>query len=151
MELLPIYQTEAENTHFAAHPAAWENVQMWVVFYKRIGFSLPWIGYMVRRNDEFVGGVGFVGKPVNNTVEIAYGTFPAYQKQGIASEGCQMLVQLARQTDPAVRVIAHTLPEENYSTKILKKNGFQWVGLAHDDDEGTVWEWAYQPTTNQLP
>lgn len=118
--------------------------------YKRTDYTPPWIGYMVRRDDEFVAGVGFVGKPVNNTVEIAYGTFPAYQQQGIAAAGCRMLVQLALQTDPAVRVIAHTLPEENYSTKILKKNGFQWIGMAHDDDEGPVWEWEYRKLMDEI-
>lgn len=143
MELLSIYQTEAENAHLAANPDAWQGVLDCVAHYKRVGFNLPWIGYVIRRDGEFVAGVGFVGKPVNNTVEVAYGTFSAFRQQGIATEGCRLLVQLARQTDPALRVIAHTLPEENYSTKILKKNGFVWTGYADDEDEGQVWEWDY--------
>lgn len=143
MELLPIYQTEAENAHFAANPDCWETVMIFTDFYKRIGFVPPWICYIVRRDDKLVAGMGFKGQPVNNTVEIAYGTFAAYQQQGVAAEGCRMLVQLALQTDPTVRVIAHTLPEENYSTRILKRNSFQWIGMAHDDDEGPVWEWEY--------
>lgn len=143
MELLPIYQTEAENAHLAVSPDTWENVLACVDFYKRVGFTPPWLCYIVWRNDEFVAGVGFKGKPVNNTVEIAYGTFPAYQQQGIATEGCRMLVQLALQTDPAVRVTARTLPEESYSTKTLKKNGFKWLGQIWDDEDGDVWEWEY--------
>ncbi len=149
MELLPIYETEAENARFAANSDAWLGVLACVAHYKRVGFNPPWICYVIQRDGEFVAGVGFVGKPVNNTVEIAYGTFPAFQQQGIATEGCRMLVALALQTDPAVRVIAHTLPEENYSTKILRKNGFVWTGYAEDEDEGTVWEWDYvKPATN---
>ena len=143
MELLPIYQTEAENAHLATNPDAWPGVLACVDFYGRIGYVLPWVGYIVRRDEEFVAGVGFKGQPVNNTVEIAYSTFPAYQQQGVAAKGCQMLVQLALQTDPAVRVTARTLPEESYSTKVLKKNSFKCLGLIWDAEDGDVWEWEY--------
>jgi len=35
------------------------------------------------------------------------------------------------------------LPEESYSTRILKKNGFVHLGTIWDDDDGDVWEWEY--------
>ena len=143
MELLPIYQTEAENAHFAASPDCWETVLACVDFYGRIGYVPPWICYIVRRDDQLVAGIGFKGQPVNNTVEIAYGTFPAYQRQGIAAEGCRMLVELALQTDPDLRVTARTLPQESYSTKTLKKNGFRCLGLIWDNEDDDVWEWEY--------
>jgi hypothetical protein len=40
--------------------------------------------------------------------------------------------------------MARTLPEENYSTKILRKNGFEWQGIVVDDDDGDVWEWEFK-------
>jgi hypothetical protein len=35
------------------------------------------------------------------------------------------------------------LPEENFSTKILKKNGFKFSGVVNDAEDGDVWEWIY--------
>jgi hypothetical protein len=42
-----------------------------------------------------------------------------------------------------LRIIAKTLPEENYSTRILIKNGFEWMKLAIDTEDGEVWEWEF--------
>jgi len=58
---------------------------------------------------------------------------------------CRLLVELALKTDPNLRITARTLMEENASTKILKKNGFQFVGSVIDPDDGEVWEWVYSP------
>jgi RimJ/RimL family protein N-acetyltransferase len=75
-------------------------------------------------HDTLVGSAAFKGKPKEGRVEIAYGVFPHYQNQGIGTEICGQLVLLALETDPTVIVTARTLPEENYSTRILRKNNF---------------------------
>jgi RimJ/RimL family protein N-acetyltransferase len=38
-------------------------------------------------------------------------------------------------------VCAHTLPEENASTRVLRKVGMRFVGIDEDVDVGTVWRW----------
>jgi [ribosomal protein S5]-alanine N-acetyltransferase len=40
--------------------------------------------------------------------------------------------------------MARTLMEENYSTRILRKNGFECLGIVNDPDDGDVWEWEYK-------
>jgi hypothetical protein len=40
-------------------------------------------------------------------------------------------------------ITARTLPEENHSTKILRKNSFTFVGSVMDPEDGEVWEWMY--------
>jgi hypothetical protein len=45
-------------------------------------------------------------------------------------------------------VIAHTLPQENPSTRILRRLGFEHVGEAVDPDEGPVWLWRLGRTAN---
>jgi RimJ/RimL family protein N-acetyltransferase len=41
-----------------------------------------------------------------------------------------------------VRVVrAHTLPEENASTRVLAKCGFRQVGEMVDPEDGLVWRW----------
>ena len=145
MELLPIKEHLHENPDFIDHPDCKDSLQMCIDFYKRVGFNPPWICYYVQADRQLVAAAAFKGKPVDNKVEIAYGTFPQYQHKGIGTQIADTLVKLALKTDPLLRVTAQTLKEENYSTKILRKNNFVIIGTAIDEDEGEVWEWEYQP------
>jgi len=144
MKLLPIKEKLEDNETFTSNPVCAETLPMTTDFYKRAGFVEPWIGYYAEENGHLVGCAGFKGKPINGTVEIAYGTFEQYQKQGIATEMCKQLVHLSLSTDPSVRITARTLPEENFSTSILRKNNFLLMGVVNDPEDGDVWEWLYQ-------
>lgn len=144
MNLLPVKQTLEENEFFASNPLCNETLNMCIEFYKKIGFNEPWICYYAEENGELVGSAAFKGKPSDNTVEIAYGTFEKYQQKGIGTKICKQLVALSKATDPAVRITARTLPGKNYSTKILEKNNFILLGFVTDPDDGEVWEWEYR-------
>lgn len=148
MELLPIKKTLEENQEFLAQPDCRDNIYMSVDFYERKGFNPPWIGYFAQVDGKLVGGVGFKGKPQAGKVEIGYGTFPPYQQQGFGTEMCRRLVVLALETDPAIRVMARTLPENYGSAAILKKNNFELLGTVYDEEDGDVWEWEFK---GQLP
>ena len=143
MNLLPISQTLAENAQFLNHPDCEPGLQLTIEFFNKIGYNPPWIGYYAQLDGNLVGGCAFKGKPKNGRVEIAYGTFPQYQHQGVGVEMCRQLVLLALEADPTVTVTARTLPEESYSTRILRKNGFVHLGIIWDDEDGDVWEWEY--------
>ena len=144
LELIPIQVSLEENQQFINHRDCQESLSMTIDYYKIIGFHQPWICYYASMNNELVGAAGFKGRPVNNKIEIAYGTFPSFMNQGIGTAICKALVDLAQQTDPSVRITARTLPEINYSTKILEKNNFKFIGNVWDKDDGDVWEWEYQ-------
>lgn len=144
MRLLPIKQTTEENIDFINNPACTDTLIMCIEFYKRVGFNPPWIGYYAEENGELIGSAAFKGKPINNTVEIAYNTFEDHQHQGIGTRICKQLVDLSLATDPSVRITARTLPEKNYSTKILEKNNFILLGFVTDPEDGEVWEWEYK-------
>lgn len=124
IKLLPILAKLEENVTFANNPDCKDTLEMSVSYYKTIGFNPPWICYYASHNDELAGCAACKGKPVNNKVEIAYSTMPRHQHKGIATAICKALVDLALQTDPNVIITARTLPENNYSTKVLQKNGF---------------------------
>ena len=143
MQLIPIKEHLEENPDFASHPDCQESIYMCIDFYKKVGYTPPWICYYVQLDNNLVAAAAFKGKPINSKVEIAYGTFPQYQKQGIGTQIAKMLIDLSLQTDPSVRITAQTLKEENYSVRILRKNNFKLVGTAMDDDEGEVWEWEF--------
>ena len=144
MELVPVKEHVEENEVFTSDPLCQESIYMSIDFYKRVGFTPPWICYYATINEKLVGCAAYKGKPVEGKVEIAYGTFESHRNQGIGTQICRVLVDLALKTDPSVQVTARTLPENNYSGKILQKNGFQYSGLVNDPEDGEVWEWEYK-------
>lgn len=145
LTLIPIRETLEENQDFAADPACQETIYMTIDFYKKVGYAPPWICYYVQKKNELVGSAGIKGKPVNGTIEIAYGTMEHHRQKGIGTEICKLLVDLSLQTDPAIRITARTLTEENFSTKILRKNNFILLGIVIDPEDGEVWEWLHEP------
>lgn len=89
-----------------------------------------------------IGSVGFKGPPDGQgVVELAYGIVPSFQGQGYATEAAQGAMAMALQDDRVQRIRAHTLPEANASTRVLTKCGFDFVGDAHDPEDGLVWRW----------
>lgn len=148
MKLIAVGARREDNTAFEDNPFCQESLQMTIDFFQKVGYVPPWIGYYVERENNLVGVGAFKGPPVNGTVEIAYGTFEPYQQQGVGAGICTLLVDLALKTDPAVRITARTLPEENSSTRILRKNGFKMIGPVIDPEDGEVWEWAFENRNN---
>ena len=111
--------------------------------YDRVAPSPPWIGYLAadEATGMIVGSCGYKGDCHEGMVEIAYFSFPAFERRGFATEMARVLNDLAwRQRD--VRVVrAHTLQEENASVRILRGLGFAWLGTVDDPDDGPVWRW----------
>lgn len=106
----------------------------------------PWqFGFaVIHKNDNaLIGTCGFPGPPDSKgVVEIAYGIAPNYEGRGYATEAAKALIDFAR-NDPRVKIIcAHTLPEENASTSVLKKCGLNKVRDAIDPENGLkIWRW----------
>lgn len=144
LEFLPIGRTLEENEMFANHPDCRESLFMTLDFYTRVGFQPPWTSYYFQLGNELVGMGAFKGAPVNNTVEIAYGTMERFRNRGIGAAICKALVDLSLQTDPSVVITARTLPQPGFSTRILSKNNFKNLGIVLDPEDGEVWEWQYE-------
>jgi quercetin dioxygenase-like cupin family protein/GNAT superfamily N-acetyltransferase len=121
--------------------------------YQKTGFARPWVGYLAERDGLVVGTCAFKSPPQEGRVEIAYFTLPEYEGMGVATRMARRLVQIARDADSGVAIVAQTLPHENASTSVLRKLGFRRVGAAHDDEVGEVWEWQMreknQPTVRK--
>lgn len=111
--------------------------------YRRIGYAVPWVGYVAVADGEGVGGGAFVGAPKDNCVEIAYFTLQEMEGRDYATRTVAGLIEIARGHEPQIVLKAFTLPEHNASTSILQRHGFKVVGNAHDEDAGTVWEWRF--------
>lgn len=128
---------------YLGHPFCLEVFNSLKEYYSKIGFNIPWVGYFALLNSEVIGVGGFKGSPNNNKVEIAYGTLPEKEGNGYASKICETLVKIALKYDPNISITARTLMETNASTTILKKNGFKYMGIVNDPEDGDVWEWEY--------
>jgi [ribosomal protein S5]-alanine N-acetyltransferase len=144
MILLPIQEHLEDNQAFLANPDCRESLDMSVQYFRNMGYHHPWIGYYAQKGEQIVGTGAFKGRPLFGKVEIAYGIFPPYQQMGYGTEVCQRLVEIALETDASILITARTLREENFSTRILRKNGFHFLGTVADPDDGDVWEWAYR-------
>jgi len=109
--------------------------------YRRVGYTVPWVGYIAVADGAVVGGGAFVGPPTDGFAEIAYYTCSGCEGRGYATQTAAALVDIARRHDPAVGLKAFTLMQDNASTRILKRLGFSVAGTAQDPDADEVWEW----------
>jgi [ribosomal protein S5]-alanine N-acetyltransferase len=117
-------------------------LEMYDDYYPKIGFNLPWVSYLVIREDQVVGSCSFTGQPIDGKVEIAYWTFKEFEAQGIASFACKELISISQSADPKVIITAKTAPEHNASTKILDNNKFIFTEIVQDEEIGDAWLWT---------
>lgn len=136
---------EAPNLAAVSAPLH-EVAKAYVGLYERMLTVAPWIGYLAEdeASGDIVGSCGFKGGCTDGVVEIAYFSFPGYERRGFASEMARLLTDLALR-QPDVRIVrAHTLPEENASVRILRRLQFAHLGTVDDPDDGPVWRWERQ-------
>jgi RimJ/RimL family protein N-acetyltransferase len=117
----------------------------WVSALRKASDVDPWRhGFFVVQRDHrsVIGTAGFKGPPdPSGVVEIAYGIVPSFENRGYATEAAGALVDFAMTTKGVRLIRAHTLPEENASTHVLRRCGFEYVGGVVDPDDGPVWRW----------
>lgn len=144
MELRILHQNEDKTDPLFESADCQTLVQMYEDYYPKIGFNLPWVAYVVVRQNQIVGSCGFTGQANDGKVEIAYWTFKEFEKQGIASFACKELIKIAQNADQKVTVTAKTAPEHNASTKILENNKFIFTKIVQDDEIGDAWLWTFK-------
>jgi RimJ/RimL family protein N-acetyltransferase len=101
-----------------------------------------WAPFLVihRESCAVVGLCGFKGPAqADSVIEPGYGIAPAFRGQGFATEAAAAPVAEARRCINLARVIAHTLPEHNASTRVLTKRGFHRVAEVKDPEDGVIW------------
>jgi len=122
----------------------------WLARVKGSTSADPWThGFAVvqRASGTVVGMCAYKGPPgTDGAVEIAYGINPEYQGRGYATEVARALVIFAFDSGEVRLVCAHTRPEENASTHVLTKCGFEFIGEVMDPEDGLVWRWELLPS-----
>jgi RimJ/RimL family protein N-acetyltransferase len=142
MRLVPIQPGGVILEDIGPLPAAAEDVlEATASLYESAGFLPPWICYVAVANGRIAGTCGFKAAPSKGRVEIAYFTFPDYERKGIATQMARQLVSIARNVDSDVIVAAQTLPDRNASHRVLEKLGFVRIGTLEHPEDGVVLEW----------
>lgn len=106
--------------------------------------SQKWFAYLPieTRSNTLIGTCGYKGPPdENGTVEIGYEVSEKFRNRGLATEMAEILIKTAFEDKRVKAILAHTMPEENASVKVLKKCNFHFVKEVNDVDDGTVWQW----------
>ena len=91
-------------------------------------------------NGLLVGSGGFVGQPKRGQVEIGYEIAPGFRHRHYGTGAAAALVAKAFESPEVRAVIAHTLPDENPSTKVLERLAFVNEGEVKEGGQ-TVWRW----------
>lgn len=95
-----------------------------------------------KEGNILIGSGGYKGKPtMEGTVELGYEIASTYRNRGLATEMTKGLIANAFNDTRVKSIIAHTLGQENPSTKVLQKCGFEKTEEINDPDEGLIWKW----------
>ncbi len=88
-------------------------------------------------NDEFCGLVEMYGfrDPIHK-ISVGYRFLERYWGRGIASEALSLMIDYLEQETDIEIVTASTMVENQASARVLRKNGFQMVVHAVDEDWG---------------
>lgn len=97
------------------------------------------LGFLVLADDgrTIVGSCGFKHAPVDGLVEIGYGIAPGARRQGYASSAVADLLTIARASGQVNRVLAQVNPDNQASTRVVRRLGFS-AGVQRLDHEGEL-------------
>ena len=124
-----------------SHKAIVRALHQW-----RTGIPAKWcLPYLIvtPTRDVIIGACGFKGSPVEGTLEIYYGVAPYFRGKGIASQALCRLLQVAAANDEVERVIAHILPRNTPSRRLVTRMGFKLERRFLDTDGEDVEQWCW--------
>ena len=88
-----------------------------------------------------LGACGFKTAPVDGRVEISYGLARAERGRGVATIAIGKLLERAAASGLVEEVVAHILPDNVASSKVVVRLGFTPEGLLADTDGEQVMRW----------
>ena len=95
-----------------------------------------------RQQNKLIGSGGYKGKPsAEGIVELGYEIAADYRCRGLATEMTRALIDNAFKDRRVRTIVAHTLGQDNPSTKVLQKCGFEKIEEINDPDDGLIWKW----------
>ncbi len=97
-------------------------------------------------SSAILGGCRFKGIPISGSVEIGYGVAVSERGRGVATAAVETLLGLAA-ANGATQVVAHIVPDNVASAKVVSRLGFSSGHPILDQDGETVVPWSFQIAT----
>lgn len=91
-----------------------------------------------------LGGCGFKTAPTNGTVEISYGVARSERGRGVATAAVRSLLQMAASSGLVHEVVAHILPGNMASSRVVGRLGFRRGPSLVDAAGETVIRWSWR-------
>lgn len=133
-----------------ATPPHWSEFgkQAWTYALEKIrtpGEEKEWWTYfpVLKEENMLVGSGGYKGPPdTTGMVEIGYEIAAAFRRRGLATEMAKALIRNAFTDERVQRVQAHTLAEENASTRVLVRCGLRRIAEIEISRANKIWRWS---------
>lgn len=98
-----------------------------------------------KQENKLIGSGGYKGKPApDGSVELGYEIASDYRNRGFATEMTNGLIENAFEDKRVKTIVAHTLGQDNASTRVLEKCGFIKIAELNDPDDGLIWRWEFR-------
>ena len=134
--------SEAHSYKFVEGAIPPEHVIKRAIFNLENGVSVLWaFPYFMCSNGKIIGSCGFKNAPHNGYVEIGYNVASSARGKGIASLAVKQLCGKAFQSKEVSAVKALILSDNLASLKVVRKNGFAYVGEVVDADNEQLECW----------
>lgn len=111
--------------------------------YLKAGTPPEWcVPFLIVSGNTVLGTCRFRSAPADGCVEIGYEVAASQRGRGIATQAVGQLVQIAASTGQVQRVVAHIVPENLASSKVVARLGFSRSDALVDHDGTTVALWS---------
>ena len=121
-------------------PVDWEPHVLDILLkqYERCPEQMSWHRYVAFLNQDgtrsLIGMTGAFWREASPAeCEIGYSILPPYERQGLATEAAQALIELIRRNPQIKSVIAHTFPELTGSIRVMEKCGLVFDGEGEEE------------------
>lgn len=110
-----------------------------------VGTPAHWCApFLIISGSTVLGTCRFRNAPVHGIVEIGYEVAESQRGKGVATAAVRQLLQKAASSGLVHQVIAHILPDNMASSKVVSRLGFSGGDLVLDHDGQEVAVWSIQ-------
>ena len=100
--------------------------------------------FLMVSGNAVLGSCRFRAAPEEGRVEIGYGVAASQRGRGVATRAVERMLELATASGQVTEVVAHILPENVASSKVVSRLGFSKGELRADHDGEIVVVWSYR-------
>lgn len=113
-----------------------------------IGTPAHWCApFLIVSRNAVLGTCRFRAAPADGRVEIGYEVAESQRGRGVATKAVVQLLEMAISSGLVKEVVAHIVPENVASSKVVSRLGFSKGDLLVDHDGETVALWSFHTAT----